>query len=137
MQDAATNGGHRRATVTMIGRRSSVWPTPCQPRSTGWPTNGASGRADIREQVKHVACGNFAFFNEIEKGPARVTGGPNRQTKAESGLTRDRSIMRKRARSMTLAMLRSGEHCMAASTLGSDAALWHASDRTALSRTFA
>jgi uncharacterized damage-inducible protein DinB len=39
------------------------------------------------EQVKHVACGNFAFFNEIEKKepPAGCeTGGPNpARTKAE------------------------------------------------------
>jgi len=32
------------------------------------------------EQVKHVACANFAFFNEIEKReppPAYATGGPS------------------------------------------------------------
>jgi uncharacterized damage-inducible protein DinB len=45
------------------------------------PTTGAF--ADVRtfgEQVKHVACGNFAFFNEIEKKepPAGCgTGGPS------------------------------------------------------------
>jgi uncharacterized damage-inducible protein DinB len=45
------------------------------------PTTGAF--ADVRtfgEQVKHVACANFAFFNEIEKKepPAGCgTGGPS------------------------------------------------------------
>jgi len=45
------------------------------------PTTGAF--ADVRtfgEQVKHVACANFAFFNEIEKKepPAGCgTGGPD------------------------------------------------------------
>ena len=52
------------------------------------PTGGAFG--DVRtfaEQVKHVACGNFAFFNEIEhkEPPAHCeTGGPApARTKAE------------------------------------------------------
>ena len=52
------------------------------------PTNGEF--KDVRtfaEQVKHVACGNFAFFNEVEKKepPARCdTGGPSpAKTKAE------------------------------------------------------
>ncbi len=39
------------------------------------------------EQVKHVACGNFAFFNEIEKKqppPDCASGGPSpARTKAE------------------------------------------------------
>jgi uncharacterized damage-inducible protein DinB len=48
------------------------------------PTDGAF--KDVRtfgEQVKHVACGNFAFFNEIEKKepPAACeTGGPHAAT---------------------------------------------------------
>jgi hypothetical protein len=41
------------------------------------PTNGEF--RDVRafgEQIKHVACGNFAFFNEIEKKePAAVLAG--------------------------------------------------------------
>jgi uncharacterized damage-inducible protein DinB len=52
------------------------------------PENGEF--KDVRtfgEQVKHVACGNFAFFNEIEKKepPSRCdTGGPSTaKTKAE------------------------------------------------------
>lgn len=52
------------------------------------PTEGAF--KDVRtfaEQVKHVACGNFAFFNEIEKKeppPRCDTGGPSpATTKAE------------------------------------------------------
>ena len=48
------------------------------------PTGGAFG--DVRtfgEQVKHVACSNFAFFNEIEKkAPPEGcgTGGPHPAT---------------------------------------------------------
>jgi hypothetical protein len=52
------------------------------------PTNGAF--KDVRtfaEQVKHVACANFAFYNEIEKKTPPdgcETGGPNpAKTKAE------------------------------------------------------
>jgi len=52
------------------------------------PTNGEF--TDVRtfgEQVKHVACANFAFFNEIEKKepPSRCdSGGPSpAKTKAE------------------------------------------------------
>ena len=52
------------------------------------PTGGAFEDArTFGEQVKHVACGNFAFFNEIEKKtpPEHCeTGGPNpARTKAE------------------------------------------------------
>ena len=52
------------------------------------PTGGAfDGSRSFGDQVKHVACGNFAFFNEIEKQtpPERCeTGGPNpARTKAE------------------------------------------------------
>jgi hypothetical protein len=52
------------------------------------PTNGAF--KDVRtfaDQVKHVACANFAFYNEIEKKTPPEgceTGGPNpATTKAE------------------------------------------------------
>jgi hypothetical protein len=52
------------------------------------PTNGAFMDArTFGEQVKHVACGNFAFFNETEKKeppPGCATGGPSpAKTKAE------------------------------------------------------
>ena len=52
------------------------------------PTGGAfDGSRSFGDQVKHVACGNFAFFNEIEKKtpPERCeTGGPHpARTKAE------------------------------------------------------
>jgi uncharacterized damage-inducible protein DinB len=52
------------------------------------PTNGAFMDArTFGEQVKHVACGNFAFFNEIEKKeppPGCAGGGPSpAKTKAE------------------------------------------------------
>jgi uncharacterized damage-inducible protein DinB len=52
------------------------------------PTGGAFEDArSFGDQVKHVACGNFAFFNEIEKKtpPERCdTGGPSpARTKAE------------------------------------------------------
>ena len=48
---------------------------------------GFDGARTFGEQVKHVACGNFAFFNEIEKKtpPERCDlGGPSpARTKAE------------------------------------------------------
>ena len=52
------------------------------------PTNGEFKDArTFGEQVKHVACANFAFFNEIEKKepPSRcASGGPSpAKTKAE------------------------------------------------------
>jgi uncharacterized damage-inducible protein DinB len=52
------------------------------------PTNGEFKDArTFGEQVKHVACANFAFFNQIEKKepPAQCgTGGPSpARTKAE------------------------------------------------------
>jgi len=52
------------------------------------PTNGAfEGVRTFGEQVKHVACANFAFFNQIEKKepPAGCAeGGPSpAKTKAE------------------------------------------------------
>lgn len=52
------------------------------------PTGGAFEDArSFGQQIKHVACGNFAFFNEIEKKtpPERCdTGGPSpARTKAE------------------------------------------------------
>lgn len=57
-------------------------------RYTFKPTGGAFEDArSFGDQVKHVACGNFAFFNEIEKKtpPERCdTGGPSpARTKAE------------------------------------------------------
>jgi DinB superfamily len=52
------------------------------------PTDGAFKDArTFGEQLKHVACGNIAFFNEIEKKAPPdhcETGGPNpAKTKAE------------------------------------------------------
>ena len=52
------------------------------------PTNGDFKNVrTFGEQVKHVACGNFAFFNEIEKKeppPRCDAGGPSpAKTKAE------------------------------------------------------
>jgi uncharacterized damage-inducible protein DinB len=52
------------------------------------PTDGAFKDArTFAEQLKHVACGNIAFFNEIEKKAPPdhcETGGPNAaKTKAE------------------------------------------------------
>jgi len=52
------------------------------------PTDGAfKGARTFGEQLKHVACGNFAFFNEIEKKTPPdhcETGGPSpARTKAE------------------------------------------------------
>jgi uncharacterized damage-inducible protein DinB len=52
------------------------------------PTNGDFRHVrTFGEQVKHVACGNFAFFNEVEKKEPPsgcATGGPSpANTKAE------------------------------------------------------
>jgi len=52
------------------------------------PANGAfMGARTFEQQVKHVACANFAFFDEIEKKeppPGCETGGPSpAKTKAE------------------------------------------------------
>jgi uncharacterized damage-inducible protein DinB len=52
------------------------------------PTNGSfMGIRTFGQQVKHVACANFAFFNEIENKeppPNCETGGPSpAETKAE------------------------------------------------------
>jgi hypothetical protein len=52
------------------------------------PRNGEfTGARTFGEQVKHVACSNFAFFSEIEKKeppPSCATGGPSpAKTKAE------------------------------------------------------
>lgn len=52
------------------------------------PTNGEfTGARTFAEQIKHVACSNFAFFSEIEKKeppPSCATGGPSpAKTKAE------------------------------------------------------
>jgi len=52
------------------------------------PTNGEFAAVrTFGEQVKHVACANFAFFNEIEKKeppPNCDRGGPVRQKQSPS-----------------------------------------------------
>jgi hypothetical protein len=76
-------------TLTMI-ERSFVGLADAMPAGTyGFkPTSGEFGNArSFGEQVKHVACSNFAFFNEIEKkAPPSdcANGGPApARTKAE------------------------------------------------------
>ena len=60
---------------------------PAVSTASSQPTARLMDSRSFGDQVKHVACGNFAFFNEIEKKtpPERCeTGGPNpARTKAE------------------------------------------------------
>jgi uncharacterized damage-inducible protein DinB len=103
------------------------------------PTNGAFG--DVRtfaEQVKHVACANFAFFNEIEQKepPAGCqTGGPSRASTKEELLTylRDSFAYAGRVlRTMTPANAMEpagGPYGGKSTRLGlTTLAIWHASD---------
>jgi uncharacterized damage-inducible protein DinB len=103
------------------------------------PANGEF--ANVRtfaEQVKHVACANFAFFNEIEKKdpPAGCeTGGPSRaSTKAELvTYLRDSFTYAGRVlRQMTPANAMDpagGPYGGASTRLGlTTLAIWHASD---------
>src|SRR5437879_2334674 len=70
---------------------SWAWLRPCRnPSMTSFPVQVSSREWVVRsfaEQVKHVACSNFAFFNEIEgKAPPEhcEKGGPAAaKTKAE------------------------------------------------------
>ena len=68
---------YRLITQSFLGLAEAMPADKC----TFKPSNGEF--EDVRsfgEQVKHVACGNFGFFNEIEKKtpPSHCeTGGPN------------------------------------------------------------
>ena len=103
------------------------------------PTSGAF--ADVRtfgEQIKHVACANFAFFNEIEKKepPAGCpTGGPSPASTKEEllGYLRESFAYAGRVlRTMTTANAlepAGGPYGGESTRLGlTTLAIWHASD---------
>jgi uncharacterized damage-inducible protein DinB len=103
------------------------------------PMSGAFAEArTFAEQVKHVACANFAFFNEIEKKepPARCdTGGPSAaRTKAElvAYLRESFSYAQTVLRMMTPANAldpAGGPYGGSSTRLGlTTLAVWHASD---------
>jgi len=103
------------------------------------PTDGEFKQArTFGEQVKHVACANFAFFNEIEKKepPAEcATGGPSpAKTKAElmAYLRESFDYAQRVLRTMTLANAldpAGGPYGGASTRLGlTTLAVWHASD---------
>ena len=103
------------------------------------PTNGEFAEArTFAEQVKHVACANFAFFNEIEKKepPARCdTGGPSpAKTKAEliaylrESFGYAQTVLRTMTRP-TRSTRRAALTAAIATRLGlTTLAVWHASD---------
>jgi len=96
---------------------------------------------DVRtfgEQVKHVACANFAFFNQIEKKEPPsgcATGGPNpAATKAElmaylrESFTYAQSVLRTMTSANALEPV-SGPYGGPSTRLGiTTLAVWHASD---------
>jgi len=103
------------------------------------PTNGEF--KDVRtfgEQVKHVACGNFGFFNQIEKKeppPKCDAGGPSpAKTKAElmTYLRESFDYAQRVLRTMTSANALepvSGPYGGPSTRLGiTTLAVWHASD---------
>lgn len=103
------------------------------------PTDGEFKEArTFREQVKHVACANFGFFNEIEKKepPADcANGGPSpAATKAElmAYLRESFEYAQKVLRTMTSANALNpagGPYGGASTRLGlTTLAVWHASD---------
>ncbi len=103
------------------------------------PTNGEFKDArTFGEQVKHVACGNFAFFNEIEKKepPAGCAiGGPSpAKTKAElmTYLRESFEYAQSVLRTMTPANAlepAGGQYGGESTRLGlTTLAVWHASD---------
>lgn len=103
------------------------------------PTNGEFKNVrTFGEQVKHVACANFAFFNEIEgKEPpaACAAGGPSpAKTKAElmaylrESFTYAQSVLRKMTSANALEPV-SGPYGGESTRLGiTTLAVWHASD---------
>ena len=103
------------------------------------PTNGQfAGARTFGEQVKHVACANFAFFNEIEKKeppPRCDAGGPSpAKTKAEltAYLSESFDYAQRVLGTMTLANALepvSGPYGGPSTRLGiTMLAVWHASD---------
>ena len=103
------------------------------------PTNGEfKGTRTFGEQVKHVACANFAFFNQIEKKepPAGcANGGPSpAETKDElmtylrKSFTYAQSMLRKMTADNALEPV-SGPYGGPSTRLGiTTLAVWHASD---------
>ena len=103
------------------------------------PTDGEFQSArTFAEQVKHVACGNFAFFNEIEKKtppPGCDTGGPSpAKTKTElvtylrESFTYAQSVLRGMTPSNALDPA-GGPYGGTSTRLGlTTLAVWHASD---------
>ncbi len=103
------------------------------------PTNGEFKEArTFGEQVKHVACGNFAFFNEIEKKEPPsgcATGGPSpAATKAElmtylrQSFDYAQSVLRMMTPANALEPV-SGPYGGPSTRLGlTTLAVWHASD---------
>jgi uncharacterized damage-inducible protein DinB len=103
------------------------------------PTNGAfMGARTFGQQVKHVACANFAFFNEIEKKeppPKCETGGPSpAETKAElmaylrESFDYAQSVLRAMTPANALEPV-SGPYGGPSTRLGiTTLAVWHASD---------
>jgi len=103
------------------------------------PDNGAFDNVrTFGEQVKHVACANFAFFNEIEKKepPSECSsGGPSpAKTKAElmaylrESFEYAQSVLRKMTSANALEPA-GGPYGGASTRLGlTTLAVWHASD---------
>ena len=103
------------------------------------PTAGAFKEArTFGEQLKHVACGNFAFFNEIEKKtpPEHCeSGGPSQaRTKAEvvaylrESFTYAKGVLRQMTAANALDAA-SGPYGGQSTRLGlTTLAVWHASD---------
>ena len=103
------------------------------------PTNGEfKGARTFAQQVKHVACSNVAFFNEVEhkEPPANCeTGGPNpAKTKAElmrylrESFAYAGSVMRRLTPANALDPV-AGRYGGKTTRLGiSTLAVWHASD---------
>jgi uncharacterized damage-inducible protein DinB len=103
------------------------------------PANGEfEGVRTFGQQVKHVACANFAFFNEIEKKeppPKCDTGGPSpAKTKAElmtylrESFDYAQSVLRTMTPANALEPV-SGPYGGPSTRLGiTTLAVWHASD---------
>ena len=134
------DGHHRRAVVRDIEQSFIALADAMPAESYGFkPTDGAF--KDVRtfgEQVKHVACSNFAFFNEIEKKepPAACgTGGPHpatTKTELMAYLRESFAYARHVLRTMTPANAlepAGGPYGGMSTRLGlTTLAVWHASD---------
>jgi uncharacterized damage-inducible protein DinB len=127
-------------TFTMIGQSFISLADAMPAEKYGYkPADGQFKEArTFGEQVKHVACANFAFFNEIEKKEPTAdcaTGGPSpAATKAElmAYLRESFAYAQKVLRQMTSANAlepAGGPYGGASTRLGlATLAVWHASD---------